>query len=196
MKKILYLYIIVIVFAACSDGSKSDADTFDVLPDNVETADESVDTLESDDSLDETVDESVDEMPDEDSVADVPEGMVLIPAGSFWMGSPDTELGRSSNETLHYVEITKSFYMDSTEVTQKTFYDLMGYNPSFFQNCGDKCPVETVSWHEALAYANERSKADSLEECFDCTGTAPDFECSLKTKFAKPQDCNGYRLPT
>lgn len=213
MKKILYLSIIVIVFAACSDGSKSDADTFDVLPDNVETADESVDTLESDDSLDEivdetidmeqdaeqvdeTVDKAVDEMPDEDGVEDVPEGMVLIPAGSFWMGSPDTELGRSSDETLHYVEISKGFYMDSTEVTQKSFTDLMGYNPSFFPNCGDDCPVEKVSWHEALAYANERSKVESLEECFDCTGTAPNFKCALKTQFVKPQDCKGYRLPT
>lgn len=149
MKKILFLFMIVYVSAACSDSSKSDTYI-----------------------------------------------MVFIPAGSFWMGSPDTEPGRGSDETLHYVNITNDFYMDSTEVTQKSFNDLMGYNPSYFPSCGDDCPVEQVSWHEALAYANERSKVDSLEECFDCTGTAPDFECTLKTKFAKPQDCKGYRLPT
>lgn len=126
----------------------------------------------------------------------VPDGMVFIPAGSFWMGSPDTELGRESDETLHYVEITKGFYMDSTEVTQKSFNDLMGYNPSGFSSCGDDCPVEQVSWHEALAYANERSKEEELEECFDCTGTAPDFTCSLKAQYDTPQDCMGYRLPT
>ena len=53
-----------------------------------------------------------------------------------------------------------------------------------------------MTWHEALAYANERSKEEGLEECFDCTGTAPDFEYALKSKFSKPQDCLGYRLST
>ena len=169
-----------------------------------ETIDETVDTRQDDEQVDETVDETSDEVtdktteeiPDEDIIEEEPEGMVLIPAGSFWMGSPDTELGRSSNEKLHYVRLTKGFYMDIAEVTQGSFNFLMGYNPSYFVSCGDDCPVESVSWHEALAYANERSKADSLEECFNCTGTSPNFECALKPEFAKPQDCKGYRLPT
>jgi len=125
-----------------------------------------------------------------------PAGMVSISAGSFWMGSPADELGRDSNETLHYVELTKGFYMDSTEVTQGDFNERMGYNPSNFSSCGNDCPVERVSWNEALAYANEMSKRAGAQECFNCTGIAPDFECTLKAKFSKPQDCRGYRLPT
>ncbi len=206
MRKCLYLLVIMMAFAACSDGSKSDVDDFESVDTHEsdesvdETIDETVDLEQDDEQVDEVVDEisdeTIDEMPDEDNVEEAPEGMVSIPAGSFWMGSPESELGRDFDETLHYVELTKGFYMDSTEVTQKNFTDLMGYNPSNFSNCGDNCPVEQVSWHEAIAYANERSKAESLEECFDCTGTAPDFECTIKTNFTKPQDCKGYRLPT
>jgi formylglycine-generating enzyme required for sulfatase activity len=123
--------------------------------------------------------------------------MVLIPAGSFWMGSPDTELGReTAKETLHYVQLTKSFYMGKYEVTQSEFNTVMGYNSSCFLNCGNNCPVEQVNWHEAAKYANELSKLESLPECFDCTGAAPDFTCSLKSEYSKPQDCLGYRLPT
>lgn len=126
-----------------------------------------------------------------------PEGFVLIAAGSFWMGSPDTELGRTAaRETLHYVELTKSFYMGKYEVTQGEFNTVMGYNPSYFPSCGNNCPVEKVNWHEALKYANELSKLEGLPECFDCTGTKPDFTCSLKTAYSKPQNCLGYRLPT
>ncbi len=43
----------------------------------------------------------------------------LLPAGTFMMGSPDSELGRNSNETLHQVTLTKPFYMQTTEVTQE-----------------------------------------------------------------------------
>ena len=41
-----------------------------------------------------------------------------IPAGTFWMGSPDEEPGRSSNETRHLVTLTKGFYMGTYQVTQ------------------------------------------------------------------------------
>jgi hypothetical protein len=56
-------------------------------------------------------------------------GMVLIPAGTFMMGSPTTELGRGSDETQHMVRISKAFYLGKYEVTQKEYYDLMGSWP-------------------------------------------------------------------
>ena len=86
----------------------------------------------------------------------------LIPAGSFVMGSPDgsndaahpplhlAELGRFSREKQHYVTLTKSYYMQTTEVTQGQWLAVMGgANPSFFTACGMDCPVEQVSWNEA-----------------------------------------------
>jgi len=72
---------------------------------------------------------------------------VRIPAGSFMMGSPIDEPGRESNETLHEVTFTKSFYMQTTEVTQGQWKAVMGNNPSHFSECGDNCPVENVSWN-------------------------------------------------
>ncbi len=42
---------------------------------------------------------------------------VLIPAGTFTMGSPTTEAGRYDDETQHEVMLTKPFYVGVTEVT-------------------------------------------------------------------------------
>ena len=39
-------------------------------------------------------------------------------------------------EKPHEVEITKDFYLGTTEVTQKQFRDVMGYNPSYFSKDG------------------------------------------------------------
>ena len=45
----------------------------------------------------------------------------LVPPGEFWMGSPENELGREDNETLHHVTFTQPFYMGIFEVTQKQY---------------------------------------------------------------------------
>ena len=43
--------------------------------------------------------------------------MVLIPAGKFKMGSPESEKGRYDDETQHEVTLTKPFYMGKYAVT-------------------------------------------------------------------------------
>lgn len=138
---------------------------------------------------------------------------VSITAGTFVMGSPDgvncppdvpscniaqypAELGHSSNETQHSVTLTYNFEMSVYETTQEQFSGLMGYNPSTFSTCGTSCPVEQVDWHEACAYANALSVQKGYAQCFDCTGSGTSVSCSLKTAYAKPQDCPGFRLPT
>ena len=77
---------------------------------------------------------------------------VLIPAGTFMMGSPSDEPGRASIEMQHQVTISRSFYMQTTEVTQDQWRAVMGNNPSHFSNCGDGCPVEKVSWYDAQKF--------------------------------------------
>jgi formylglycine-generating enzyme required for sulfatase activity len=98
--------------------------------------------------------------------------------------------------------LTYDFLMMQTEVRQAQFLELMGYNPSHFGpsgaggNCTDQCPVENVTWYEALAFANALSVKEVLPRCFDCSGSGAAVTCSLRASFAKPQDCPGYRLPT
>jgi len=75
-----------------------------------------------------------------------------IPAGTFMMGSPEDEPGRQNDETLHQVTITKDFFMQTTEVTQGQWKQVMGSNPSYFSNCGENCPVERVSWNDAQEF--------------------------------------------
>jgi len=58
---------------------------------------------------------------------------VYIPPGTFMMGSPENEPGRHSDETLHRVTLTQGFYMQTTEVTQKQWKDIMGDNPHMHQ---------------------------------------------------------------
>ncbi len=66
-----------------------------------------------------------------------------IPAGTFMMGSPTSELGHHDDEIQHRVTLTKDFYIGVFEVTQKQYELMMGDNPSDFK--GDTRPVVGVS---------------------------------------------------
>jgi formylglycine-generating enzyme required for sulfatase activity len=83
--------------------------------------------------------------------------LVLIPAGKFMMGSPDSEQGRSKNEgPQHEVAISKPFYVCVTEVTQAQYEAVMGTNPSHFK--GATNPVEKVSWDDATEFCKKLSE--------------------------------------
>ncbi len=72
--------------------------------------------------------------------------MVLIQPGSFMMGSPLEERGRSDNEwPVHEVSITKPFYMGMYEVTQAQWDAVMVKNPSYYHGRPNH-PVEKVTW--------------------------------------------------
>ena len=77
---------------------------------------------------------------------------VLIPKGSFLMGSPESEPGRQWNEKRHRVILSKDFYMGETEVTQGQWKNLVGFNPSSFSALGKLFPVDTVSWNECMEF--------------------------------------------
>ena len=72
--------------------------------------------------------------------------MVLIPAGKFVMGSPESEKGRYDDETQYEVTLTKSYYMGKYVVTQEQWEQIMGNNPSYYK--GTKLPVTGVSWND------------------------------------------------
>jgi len=70
-----------------------------------------------------------------------------IPAGCFMMGGKPDEMGRADNEMPHEVCISKPFYMQTSEVTQRQWQVLMGENPALNKDCLN-CPVENVSWYD------------------------------------------------
>ncbi len=88
--------------------------------------------------------------------AECPE-MVVIPGGSFEMGS-SFQMGSSSSNNGDYDETpvhsvnVKSFELGKYEVTQGQWTAVMGSNPSHFKECGDICPVEKVSWNDIKEY--------------------------------------------
>ena len=84
--------------------------------------------------------------------ADCPE-MVVLPAGSFEMGSNEN----ADERPVHRVNVP-SFLIGKTEVTQGQWKAVMGSNPSSFSQCGDDCPVERVTWNEAQDFARRLSQ--------------------------------------
>ena len=68
----------------------------------------------------------------------------------FVMGSPESELGRQTNETQHGVRLTKDFYIGVFEVTQRQWELVMGNRPSYFNNSSyySTRPVEQVSYYD------------------------------------------------
>jgi len=95
--------------------------------------------------------------------------LVLIPKGTFSMGSPASETGTQEDERPHDVTLSKNFYMGAFEVTQTQYEFIMGENPSFYQGKrlsrrdpttgsvieflnGSDYPVDQVSWINAQRF--------------------------------------------
>ena len=84
--------------------------------------------------------------------------MVVVPAGSFFMGSAESESGRKGDEGPRHRVALRGFAIGKIEVTQRQWDALMERNPSNFQACGDECPVNRVSWADARQYASMLSQ--------------------------------------
>ncbi len=109
-----------------------------------------------------------------DGDSDVPEGMVLIPAGEFQMGSIDADAD-GDEKPVHTVSVD-AFYMDTHEVTNAEYKAFVDANPQWQKgniqaanfHDGDYLsdwdgnnypagkanhPVTYVSWYAAMAYS-------------------------------------------
>ena len=97
---------------------------------------------------------------------------VLIPAGTFRMGSPGDEEERGDDETQHDVTISKPFYLSIYEVTNGQFRHFKPNHGSFGlqPTAGDSgattdaenWPVVEVAWDDASGFAEWLSAADDL----------------------------------
>ena len=148
---------------------------------------------------------------------------VIVPGGDFFMGSDETDPCSDATETpRHPVTLTHALLVSDHEVTQGEWKSAMPQgtgNPSFHGPDGfmsgacvqSGCPVEMVSWVEAVNFCNTLSTNEGLPTCYavagctneesigeSCAGAAVScegtYDCSA-VQF-KGLECAGYRLPT
>ena len=107
---------------------------------------------------------------------------VLIPAGSFQMGSPVGEEGRDQDKQQHKVTISKPFYLQTTEVTQGQWQKVMGNNPAAFDRCGKDCPVEVVSWNDVQEFIRKLNRMENTDKYRLPTEAEWEYACRAGSK--------------
>jgi hypothetical protein len=91
---------------------------------------------------------------------------VLIPAGTFMMGSPDSDKEASSDERpAHRVTISQPFYLGKYPVTQAQWEAVMGNNPSHFRG-GPHHPVESVSEDDVDAFLHMLNEQEGSNQWY------------------------------
>jgi formylglycine-generating enzyme required for sulfatase activity len=113
--------------------------------------------------------------------------MVYIPGGTFIMGAPEDEEGSSDDERPQHQVTVKPFFMGKYPVTQaqwravaalpKVERDLKP-DPSYFK--GDRLPVESVSWYDAVEFCARLSK-DSEQEYRLPSEAEWEYACRART---------------
>ncbi|KPQ32121.1 MAG: Sulfatase-modifying factor enzyme 1 [Phormidesmis priestleyi Ana] len=90
----------------------------------------------------------------------LPLQMLLIPAGTFMMGSPEDEPDRQEDEIQHEVSVPP-FFLGRYPITQAQWRAVanlpqvnreLNPEPSNFK--GENLPVERVSWYEAVEFCD------------------------------------------
>ncbi|MEZ6127858.1 MAG: formylglycine-generating enzyme family protein [Planctomycetaceae bacterium] len=91
----------------------------------------------------------------------------VIPPGTFDMGSPESELGRSGDETLHKVKITEPKLLGVYPVTQGEWTQVLGGNPaqleSRFGADPMRFPVDHVSWKDCQEFLNKLNEKYAIK---------------------------------
>jgi len=85
--------------------------------------------------------------------------MIRMPAGSFIMGSPESEEGHQPCEQQREVTFANDFCLGKTPVTQKQYEALTGRNPTDHEKI-EYAPVDSVTWEEANEYCQKLTKLD------------------------------------
>ncbi len=118
--------------------------------------------------------------------------MIWIPAGTFVMGSPDTEEGHKSDESPQVeVNLSTGFWMGKFEVTQSQYKKLTRSSPSNFSKAGSNAPVENVNWSDALQYCLKLTHQEREEGRLQ-----KGYRYSLPTEAQWEYACrSGIRLP-
>jgi formylglycine-generating enzyme len=132
-----------------------------------------------------------------------PDGMALIPAGSFTMGNcMDPSEGYSDELPLHTVYVS-AFYMDKYPVT-KSLWDTVkawnGGNGYSYDYAGSgkasTHPVQYIDWYDCVKWCNARSQKEGLTPAYYTdSGLAVVYKAGQVAPYVK-WTASGYRLPT
>ncbi len=77
---------------------------------------------------------------------------ILVKGGCYAQsGTPGVDGSVAIKPSMNNVCVD-DYYMGVFEVTQSQWRAIMGSNPAGFIACGDDCPVENVSWHDAQKF--------------------------------------------
>lgn len=127
---------------------------------------------------------------DKGKPGNVPDSFVYVQGGTF--------KNAKSNYYGQRVALN-GFSIGKHEVTQREWTAVMGTNPSKFK--GDRLPVDSVSWYDAVTYCNERSELEGLKPYYRIDKDKIDplnkseYD-TLKWTVTSNEGANGYRLPT
>ncbi|MEC7947865.1 MAG: bifunctional serine/threonine-protein kinase/formylglycine-generating enzyme family protein, partial [Myxococcota bacterium] len=140
---------------------------------------------------------------DPDPARGVPDyPLVEIIPGAFELGCTASQYGCDDDEQpVTVVEVNKPIRFGQNEVTQALWQAVMDDQPSAFDGCGAGCPVEQVSWCEALIFANALSVIHGHETVYRLPkGMEPGLSRSacdaMAVRVTADLDRDGYRLPT
>jgi len=78
--------------------------------------------------------------------------LVRIPAGSFLMGSPESEGGNANERPQHKVNISRDFYMGAAPVTARQYWAVWGDAFGKIRDGEDDCSAHEINWQEAMDY--------------------------------------------
>ena len=125
----------------------------------------------------------------------------IMSAGkSFQQGWNDSKASYDEKPGMQS-SFTYDYWLDTTEVTQKQYYDVTGKRPvsdSSQYGAGDNYPVYYVSWFDAVLYCNARSRAEHLDTVYVYSAIHPPTGGSVYELTGLRYDLSrdGYRLPT
>ena len=126
--------------------------------------------------------------------------MMLIPGGSFLMGSTFAE-EEFPERVTHQVTVS-AFYMDKYLVTRSRWYEVAscptctGYVFNVAGGKGSNHPVHSITWYDAVKWCNARSQMDGLKPCYYTNAALTEIYKAGEIEPYVDWNANGYRLPT
>jgi len=128
--------------------------------------------------------------------------LVNLDRGAFELGCTASQYGCDDDEQpVTIVEIKRRVRFGKTEVTQGLWSAVMDAQPAAFEGCGVDCPVEQVSWCDALIFANAMSVIHAHEPVYRLpsgmeAGLSRSACDALAGRVLADLEQDGYRLPT